>query len=394
MAKNIVKYSVFISSPGDLSLERDLVTEICNQLTSDLGSIHGFALDPVRWETHTHSAVGERSQSVISSQIGDYDIYLGIMGFNFGTPTGAYGSGTEEEFQDALSYKSQDDRLSIQFYFSSAKVDLEKIDLSEYKKVQSFRQEIGSKGLYYRKFEDLTQLQVMVRKGIINEVYKKLKEDDGKGKSSSQVFTYRQLRPYELLKNLKAEFENDPDLSSHLLMQEASEAFKSFASRLNQVGAKVTPVTKAVQVATRELNLFTFGKKTKQKLVEKSFSRALEQMEAFTRWISYEVVQMELEFRGAMSDFQRAGLILKSTEGFVESNFSSVFDTARQTGLQFLSLADSLSFSGGSIPELPEVGGRWEGNRKAFRAVCNDFSEFLRISVDSIEETRATILSS
>ncbi|MEO1364595.1 MAG: DUF4062 domain-containing protein, partial [Pseudomonadota bacterium] len=102
MVSEVFRIRVFVSSPGDLTAERDLVVSICEELTLDLGSLHGFVIEPIRWETHTHSSVGRRSQAVISSQLPQYDIYLGIMGFYFGTETGLYGSGTEEEFEDAV----------------------------------------------------------------------------------------------------------------------------------------------------------------------------------------------------------------------------------------------------------------------------------------------------
>lgn len=66
---------IFISSPGDMSAERDLVVKICENIELDLGRIQKFRIDAMRWETHAHSAIADRSQAAITEQLGEYDIY-------------------------------------------------------------------------------------------------------------------------------------------------------------------------------------------------------------------------------------------------------------------------------------------------------------------------------
>jgi hypothetical protein len=43
-----------------------------------------------------------RPEQLILDQIGQYDLFVGIMWRRFGTPTGVAGSGTEQEFDHAL----------------------------------------------------------------------------------------------------------------------------------------------------------------------------------------------------------------------------------------------------------------------------------------------------
>ena len=75
--KSLRNIEIFVSSPGDLSEERDLVVEICEEINRDVGRLKNFRLEAVRWETHAVSGVAERSQEVINEQIGKYDIYIG-----------------------------------------------------------------------------------------------------------------------------------------------------------------------------------------------------------------------------------------------------------------------------------------------------------------------------
>lgn len=234
--KEIKQIRVFISSPGDLEKERAVAVEVCKQITSDLGSNKGFVIDPIRWESHTVSARSSRSQLAISKQLGQYDIYLGIMGYYFGTTTGEYASGTEEEFEDALRLNIKTGSPWISFYFSSANVDPDKIDLEQYQLVKKFRQKLKDHGVYYRKFQDLTHFQALVRKGItkvILEMLDKIPSADASYEHAKPT-NHTSLRPYEVLRHLKMEFESNPSTAVHILMMEATRNLDEFSSYLTR----------------------------------------------------------------------------------------------------------------------------------------------------------------
>ena len=61
--------------------------------------------------------IGPGPQQVINDQIGEYDLFVGIMWNRFGTPTDVAASGTEEEFHAALSSWRATKRPWITFYF-------------------------------------------------------------------------------------------------------------------------------------------------------------------------------------------------------------------------------------------------------------------------------------
>ncbi|WP_132546776.1 DUF4062 domain-containing protein, partial [Rhodovulum euryhalinum] len=94
MPKKIQEISVFVSSPGDVVLERGAVSEVCEEINLDVGRRLGFRIQPITWESHTVPQKSGRSQEAINDQIEEYDVYLGIMAARFGTDTGIYGSGT------------------------------------------------------------------------------------------------------------------------------------------------------------------------------------------------------------------------------------------------------------------------------------------------------------
>lgn len=91
---------VFISSPDDLAVERD----VCEDAISKLNRIYEkldypVRLVPRRYEEDTYpTVVPIYTQAEITRQIGPYEIYVGILGSRFGTPTPVAGSGSKAEF--------------------------------------------------------------------------------------------------------------------------------------------------------------------------------------------------------------------------------------------------------------------------------------------------------
>ena len=93
-----------------------------------------------------HAQVDQTSQGAIDSQVPDCDIYLGILRTHFGTPTGNYGSGTEQEFRAALERFDSQGKPWVSFYFYSGPVQLQsREEREQYDKVCEFREELERK---------------------------------------------------------------------------------------------------------------------------------------------------------------------------------------------------------------------------------------------------------
>ena len=109
MAKSVTLFNVFVASPSDLIEERDLLSDVINELNHTTANILSIKLELIRWETDTFPSFGNDAQDVINKQIeDDYDIFIGIIGSKFGTPTKRFGSGTLEEFNRAYEKARQD----------------------------------------------------------------------------------------------------------------------------------------------------------------------------------------------------------------------------------------------------------------------------------------------
>lgn len=143
---------VFIASPGDVAKEREYLREVADKINQSIAHEWGFHLEIVGWETHVIPDMGERPQSIITKQIGSYDIFVGIMWKRFGTPTGEAKSGTEEEFNLAFDCCEKFGTPRIMFYFNQEPfMPRDQNDLKQMEKVIEFRDRLFQEGLawYY-----------------------------------------------------------------------------------------------------------------------------------------------------------------------------------------------------------------------------------------------------
>ena len=159
--------SVFVASPNDVDEERNRLEDVIREFNK-LWSRHlRIRLELIRWETDAFPSFGEDPQSVINAQIPeDFDLFIGIMWYRFGTPTARAGSGTVEEFRHAKDrYDADPDSLQIMIYFkdSPAPVSPTQLDADQLAEVSRFRSGLGKEGGLYWTFQTSEDFEQLVR---------------------------------------------------------------------------------------------------------------------------------------------------------------------------------------------------------------------------------------
>jgi hypothetical protein len=110
--KTLTQIRVFISCPGDVVRYKNIVKDLCDSVSREKGNHLGFELCFIDWRNIV-GYHGPTAQAIINESIKGYEVYIGIMGNRFGSPTGnynrftkeAYPSGTVEEYEHAkMSY--------------------------------------------------------------------------------------------------------------------------------------------------------------------------------------------------------------------------------------------------------------------------------------------------
>lgn len=128
-------FRVFIASPSDLAEERVAAMEAIYEWNAQHAANEGIVLLPLRWESHATPQTGIRPQAAINASLVDTaDILLGLFWTKLGTATGAALSGTAEEIDRFVAAKKP-----ALLYFSNRPLDPSKLDLSEQRRLRSFK---------------------------------------------------------------------------------------------------------------------------------------------------------------------------------------------------------------------------------------------------------------
>jgi hypothetical protein len=167
----VKKLRIFVASPGDVAEERQIVTIVVDELRRIMGAIRGVELEAVKWETHAWPDVGSDAQAVINREIGEFDIFVGVMWRRFGTPTGRADSGTGEEFERAYSLYKRSGRPKILFYFRTTPFYSTDVrELAQFRKVIGFRSKLDRAGVLFRQYETPLEFERYVREHLIRQV--------------------------------------------------------------------------------------------------------------------------------------------------------------------------------------------------------------------------------
>jgi len=135
---------VMIASPGDVAIERDIITDELYRWNSANAVTRELILQPIKWETHSSPQMGAHPQAILNDDLLlDADIVVGIFGTRIGTATDDYISGSVEEIKKHVAAG----KLAM-LYFSHVPVNPNLIDQKQWTALQSFKEECSKGGLY------------------------------------------------------------------------------------------------------------------------------------------------------------------------------------------------------------------------------------------------------
>ena len=169
MPQTLNQLTIFVSGPSNVDAEKTALRTVVEKINGLFEKTRGITLRVVGWPNDLRPGVNSDPQSEIGYQVGtDYDIYVGILGSRFGSETIQAGSGTEEEFDGALSrFRGDSTAIRVLIYFKKEPdEDIFSIDPSQLQKVHDFRQRLGERGVLYRDFRDTGEFTEMVRQHL------------------------------------------------------------------------------------------------------------------------------------------------------------------------------------------------------------------------------------
>jgi mannitol/fructose-specific phosphotransferase system IIA component (Ntr-type) len=221
------KVRLFVASPSELQPERERLGNVVNELNRSVCPKMNVVLEVVRWETHAVPDMG-RVQGVINRQLGRFDIFVGILWKQFGTPTGEAQSGTEEEYRLAFSSWSNTGVPRIMFYFKQEPYVLtHKEEVEQLSKVIAFKKEFSTHGLGCD-FNTLDEFEAKVREHLMSLILASDVEDV----EPTEATLFRSLMPESSDLFRKAEvFDHLRHLLSHVIGEHADSVVKRLLAR-------------------------------------------------------------------------------------------------------------------------------------------------------------------
>lgn len=156
--KKLEQIKVFIGSPGDLSEERALFPKILEEVNKRHAKPMGILLEPVGWED-TLPGKG-RAQELINEDLKTCKLVVMLLWKRWGTPTGEFSSGFEEEYELAM----QDEVKEVWLYFRNPPEDMLADPGTQLKKVRKFKKKIEKeqkkeRNLLYQSYDEVADWQ-------------------------------------------------------------------------------------------------------------------------------------------------------------------------------------------------------------------------------------------
>ena len=193
----------FMASSNDMLKYREAAEDIIGEINRSLGEHFDFSVHLFRWEKHVIPEMG-RPQEVIFNQsdFDTIDIFVGIIGNRFGTPTGGftdkqreYESGTEEEYERAYHNFRKTGSPHIMIFHNEMSLKPGSFDVDQYIKVQNFLHQFDANnetpGLF-RNFKSLPSFQrsfrLAITKSVLNIIDQKDRDDNSSPANLSESY--------------------------------------------------------------------------------------------------------------------------------------------------------------------------------------------------------------
>lgn len=304
MPRQEIILSVFVASPGDVEEERNRLEEVIRDLNIAWARELGIRLELVRWETHAYPSFGEDPQSVINDQIPcDYDLFIGIMWYRFGTSTRRAGSGTVEEFQRAKARYDQDpSSLQLMVYFKDAPAPIapSKLDYSQLAKVGEFRASLGDEGGLYWPFVSVEEFEKLVRLHLTRHV------QNWRSKHSQPKSDVKpSIKKEQDIDSQKSDLEDEPGLLD--LMEEFEDEFATITEISRRIAAATEDIGDKIRMRTAETQEFSSGPdSTNRKEAKRLVARAAADMDQYVQRMEAELALFSKHLGKGMNSLVQA----------------------------------------------------------------------------------------
>lgn len=327
---------VFVACPSDCNAHRASVNAAISEVNRILEKPLGVHLKYLGWDESVVPGKASRAQEVINSQIGNnYDILVGILGAKFGSPTGMYESGTQEEFENAIGRFERTGKPEIMIYIDKSDRDLYSVDIEQFEKVRGFVTMLQKSGVLTAAFKTSDEFERLLR----THLAERAREIASSGvrvavPSNSTVPT--EVAPQESIDDTEPLGILDAAVVAEDKMLGATNAIIRIGQYVNELTDSTTKMTNEVQQAKSagpvgahqakqfvdafadDLDLFALRTRNELPLVVSQFRAALDAVGILASLRAAEVVSSDGELAGAKQNLQLLGDQIRQSIGNVQ----------------------------------------------------------------------------
>ncbi len=168
---------IFLASPGDLTAERKIARQVADGINRAAARRLGIQIELLGWEDTLPGAA--RPQARINEDLDRCSLFIGILHRRWGSPSGAYDSGFEEEYCRSIERRRLDDSPEMWLFFKSVPAAEQKDAGPQLKRVLDFKQEVvDRKELLFKEFESETAFQALLQEYLLQYILELGQEEE------------------------------------------------------------------------------------------------------------------------------------------------------------------------------------------------------------------------
>jgi hypothetical protein len=158
----------FIGSPGDLTEERSAARLVVDELNRALRDVD-WQIDLLGWEDTLPGRA--RPQELINDDIRRSNLFIGMLWHRWGSPTGTYTSGFEEEYELARRLSTDHGEPEVWLYLKDVDPERRADPGEQLTQVLAFRDRIQhQREVLYKPFSDVDRFVVLLREALLRYV--------------------------------------------------------------------------------------------------------------------------------------------------------------------------------------------------------------------------------
>jgi hypothetical protein len=381
MPRSATIYRVFVASPSDVSEEREEVKQVINRVNKQLARSHNIQLEYVGWDTDTAPAIGADAQDAINQQINDnYDIFLGILGAKFGTPTKRAQSGTAEEFTRALENFQRGRCLKVMVYFRHSAIEMDHDALDEAKRVVEFRKELENKGALYGQFESTTDFSHKLQMHLydvatgLGTLLEGSEQDKGTNAVQAQS------------NDISDEPETPDDDGVFDLLETSEEYFWRVTDITGKMSENVERFNQAINKRTTEAQLLGANKDASNKQRRNFADSSASDFEIFTREMESLVPELQDNYETAINSIIRALQIAEEDDMVREEERKAALAMLQEQYMVLNNTRLNIQEFKETIGTLPRLTRRFNRARRSAADILEILTSFFYVSEQTLQE--------